>query len=424
MTRGRLLTIFFTGILLIGLLPGTAFPEEGLSLEALIDEAVKANPEIRTLEYRVGSLKAAAPQAGSLPDPLLTLGVDNVPVSDPSFDAFLPTSKVIGFSQKVPFPGKLALKEEAAEKRAESGDLIYRDKITEIVKRVKEAYFDLLFINQSIRINERNKELLSGLADVAATKYSVGNGLQQDVLKAQVELSKIIDELIVLRQKKETAKARINTLLNRAPQAPLADPEEKETTPFTFTLEELEAKTLKASLPLKAIDRLIEGSTADLHLAKKEFYPDFNFAVTYKQREEGANFPGDDWFSAFITVNIPLYAKRKQHQGVIESQAELSRRESTYNEVKNRILFEVKDSFEEIEKEGELIHLYEEGFLPQARQSLDSAISGYQVDKVDFLTLVDNQLTLLKFELAYARTLANYEKQLARMEAIVDERLF
>jgi len=412
------------GFLLIGTLPATTFSEERLSLKGLIDEAVKANPEIRTLKNRVASLKAAAPQAGTLPDPMLTIGVDNVPVSDPSFDAFLPTSKVIGLSQKVPFPGKLALKEEAANLRADSMESLYRDKVTEIVKRVKEAYFDLLFIDQSIRINERNRELIKGLADVAATKYSVGKGLQQDVLKAQVELSKIIDELIVLRQKKETARARINTLLNRPPKAPLADPEERETTPFSFTLEELEAKALKTSLPLKAMARLIEGSEADLRLAKKEFFPDFNFAVTYKQREDGANFPGDDWFSAFITVNIPLYAKRKQRQGVIESQAELARRESIYDEVKNRILFEVKNTFDEIKKEGELIHLYEEGFLPQARQSLDSAISGYQVDKVDFLTLVDNQLTLLKFELAYARTLANYEKQLAKMEAIVDERLF
>jgi len=424
MTRGKLFTIFLMGFLLIGTLPATTFSEERLSLKGLIDEAVKANPEIRTLKNRVASLKAAAPQAGTLPDPMLTIGVDNVPVSDPSFDAFLPTSKVIGLSQKVPFPGKLALKEEAANLRADSMESLYRDKVTEIVKRVKEAYFDLLFIDQSIRINERNRELIKGLADVAATKYSVGKGLQQDVLKAQVELSKIIDELIVLRQKKETARARINTLLNRPPKAPLADPEERETTPFSFTLEELEAKALKTSLPLKAMARLIEGSEADLRLAKKEFFPDFNFAVTYKQREDGANFPGDDWFSAFITVNIPLYAKRKQRQGVIESQAELARRESIYDEVKNRILFEVKNTFDEIKKEGELIHLYEEGFLPQARQSLDSAISGYQVDKVDFLTLVDNQLTLLKFELAYARTLANYEKQLAKMEAIVDERLF
>lgn len=424
MNWGKLLTIFFAGFLLIGTLPATTFSEGPLSLKELIDEAVKANPEIRTLKNRVASLRAAAPQVGTLPDPLLTIGVDNVPVSDPSFDAFLPTSKVIGLSQKVPFPGKLALKEKAANLRADSMESIYRDKVTEIIKRVKDAYFDLHFINQSIRINERNRELLSGLADVAATKYSVGNGLQQDVLKAQVELSKILDNLIVLRQKKETARARINTLLNRPPEAPLADPGERGTTPFSFTLEELNAKALKTSLPLKAMTRLIEGSEADLHLAEKEFFPDFNFAVTYKQREEGANFPGDDWFSAFITVNIPLYAKRKQRQGVIESQAELARRESTYNEVKNRVLFEVKDTFEEIEKEGELIQLYEKGFLPQARQSLDSAISGYQVDKVDFLTLVDNQLTLLRFELAYARTLADYEKQLARMEAIVDERLF
>ncbi len=424
MARGILFTILIGGVLLAGTFPIAAFGAEKLTLKTLIDEAVKVNPEIRTLKNRVQSFRAVTPQAGALPDPLLTVGVDNVPVSDPSFDAFLPTSKVIGLSQKFPFPGKLALKEKAADLRADSMDALYRDRVTEIVRRVKEAYFDLLFIDQSIRINERNKKLLSGLADVAATKYSVGKGLQQDVLKAQVELSKIINDLIVLHQQRETAKARINTLLNRAPQAPLGDPGEQPVTPFAYKLDELEAKALEKSLPLLAARKLIEGSEADLRFAEKAILPDFNFAVTYKQREEGANFPGDDWFSAFLTVNIPLYAKRKQKQGVIESQAEMARRESAYDEVKNRILFKVKDTFEEIEKKAKLIQLYKTGFLPQARQSLDSAISGYQVDKVDFLTLVDNQLTLLKFELAYASTRADYEKKLAQMEAVVDEKLF
>jgi outer membrane protein TolC len=110
--------------------------------------------------------------------------------------------------------------------------------------------------------------------------------------------------------------------------------------------------------------------------------------------------------------------------GVVEAEANLARAQSRYVEVKNQLLFDIKDAYVEVKKGEELVALFEEGFLPQARQSLDSAISGYRVDKVDFLTLVDNQLTLLKFELGYYRTLTDYEKKLAELEAIVDQRLF
>ncbi len=403
---------------------GTAMAEETLILNELIDEAVAQNPEIVSFKMRTEALKAAVPQAGALDDPMISIGVDNVPVNDPSFDEFLPTSKILGISQKFPFPGKLALKEEVAEKRAETAEAVYQNKITEIIARVKAAYFDLYFVTKSIQINERNRELLKGLSEIAATKYSVGRGLQQDVLKAQVELSKILDELIVLRQKKETSKARINILLNRLPQSPLPDPGDPAVTTFNFSLEELQEMAMKSSFPLQGIQKVIESNEAALAFAKKQYYPDFNFAVKYKQREEGSNFRGDDWFSASVSMNIPLYYKKKQDFGVIEAEFNLARAHSRYQEIRNQVLFKVKDAYEEIRKGEELIRLYEEGFLPQARQSLDSAISGYQVDKVDFLTLVDNQLTLLKFELAYYRTLTSYEKELAELEEVVDQRLF
>ncbi len=417
------MTTLWMAAILTGM-SGSSAAEEILSLADLIDEAVAQNPEIVSFKMQAEALKAAVPQAGALDDPMITIGVDNLPVNDPSFDEFLPTSKVLGLSQKVPFPGKLALKEEVADRRAATAKAVYQDKITEIIRRVKVAYYDLFFINKSMQINERNLDLLKGLAGIAATKYSVGRGLQQDVLKAQVELSKILDELIVLRQKKETAKARINTLLNRLPQSPLPDPGEPAMTKFDLSLENLQEMALQSSFPLQAMQQVIESNEAALAFAKKQYYPDFNFALKYKQREEGRNFKGDDWVSASVTVNIPLYYKKKQDFGVVEAESNLARAHSRYVEVKNKILFELKDAYEEIKKGKELIRLYEKGFLPQARQSLDSAISGYQVDKVDFLTLVDNQLTLLRFDLAYYRTFTDYEKKLAELEAVVDKRLF
>ncbi len=419
--------IFITGLWILGV-QGIGLDlwaaEDRLSLEALIEEAVAQNPEIRSSRYRMDASRASVSQAGALDDPMLMMGVDNVPIGDLSFDEFLPTSKVLGISQKVPFPGKLALKREAAAKAADSTAALYQDKIMEIVKRVKVAYYDLFYINRAIQINERNRALVEGLAETAATKYSVGTGLQQDVLKAQVELSKILSRLIVLKQAETTAKARINTLLNRRPESPLPDPGEVHRTPFDFTPEALQEMALGSSLSLKAMEQVVESNEATVALAKKQYYPDFNLALTYKNRETGETFKGDDWFSAFVTVNIPLYYKNKQDAAVVQATSELARAESKYLDVKNDVLFDVQALFEEIRKGAELLELYQAGFLPQAKQSLDAAISGYQVNKVDFLTLVDNQLTLLKFELGYYRTLTEYEKKLAELEAILDRRLF
>ncbi|MCH8157008.1 MAG: TolC family protein, partial [Nitrospinae bacterium] len=260
---------------------------------------------------------------------------------------------------------------------------------------------------------------------IAETKYSVGKGVQQDVLKAQVELSQIIDELIQLKQKGKTEKARLNTLMNLLPQKPISIPRGLTKTRFSYNIDELQKMAEESRPVLKQIMRLKERFQVAKQLAEREYYPDFNVGFRYGQREDGPRrLERPDFFSAFVGINIPLWHKTKQSRKVAEEGFQIDRVQDAYNNLRNRIFLKIKEQMDEEARGSETLDLIEKGILPQARQSLESALAGYPVDKVDFLTLLDNQITLFRWEIKYYRELASYEKTLAELENVVGKSLF
>ena len=399
-----------------------------LKLDELVDEALKNNPEIKVFENRFKALSQRPSQEGTLDDPKLTLGVTNLPTDEFNFNTESMTQKEIGISQMFPFPGKLRLRSEIAQKEADASEKEYYDKKNEITEKVKTAYYELFFINKSIEITEKNKELLTQFVKIAETKYSVGQGIQQDILKAQVELSKIINELIKLEQQKETAQARLNTLLYRSPENPLGKPQEIEKTKFLFSLEELMKRAQAKRPALLGIKDIVEQYEKSYALAKKNYYPDFDFSLAYGQRDSlkfrGINQGLPDMISATVTINLPVWRSRKLDKRVEETLADKRMAEEQYNSFKNEIYFNLKDIMAEVKKGESLLELYKTGIIPQATQSLESAMAGYQVNKIDFLTLLDSQITLFNYEIEYYKVLSEYEKKLATLETVVGERLF
>jgi outer membrane protein TolC len=322
--------------------------------------------------------------------------------------------------QMIPFPGKLKLKEEIAVSEYNSIGQNYEDIKNFIIKNVKIAYYDLFFIDKSIEITKKNKLLLQEFVKIAETKYSVGKGLQQDVLKAQVELSKLIDKLISLHQKRESIKARLNTLLNRPPESPLGKIKEIKRSKFNLSLEELKQIALENRPLLKALEYIIKRNEVAYKLAKKDYFPNFNLSFAYTQREDlKTGIKMYDFFSGMISINIPLYFYRKQRKKIEETALNIAMTKEQYNSLKNEIFFQIENILEELKKDEQLIELFKTGIIPQATQSLNSAISGYQVDKVDFITLLHNQVTLFNYEIDFYRVLTNFEKKLAELEAVV-----
>jgi outer membrane protein TolC len=361
-------------------------------IDKLIEEAVNNNPELKIFEEKIQVFKERPSQARSLDDPRLRLSIMNLPVDTFRFDQAPMTQKKISIMQKFPFPGKLTLKSEMAEKELEIVKEEYVDKKNNIIMKVKVVYQNILFIYNAIEITEGNRGLLKEFVEIAETKYTVGKGIQQDVLKAQVELSKMIDRLIVLEQKRQTAVARLNTLLNRPTQMPFTDIGQIKQTSFNLTFEELQKIAEEERPVLIGLRHLIERYRFAYKLAEKDYYPDFDFVIGYGQRDDSLTVERSDFLSGSIMLNIPIWYKTKESRKVAEEKANMRKTTEQYNSMKNEIFFQIKDILTEIERYNQEIELFDTGLIPQSTLSLESAIAGYKVNKVDFITLVNNQM--------------------------------
>jgi len=397
---------------------------ELVELQKLINEALQKNPDYLSAQKQWESAKAQIPQAGALPDPSLGLAVANLPVNSFAFDQEPMTGKKILLMQMFPFPGKLGLKEDIADYQAQVVEQQVEELKNNLIKNVKLTYYNLFLIDKTIEIVEKNKTLLQQFVQVAETKYSVGKGLQQDVLKAQVELSKLSDKLISLQQKRNTFVFQFNKLLNRDIGSIVGKTAELNKSESQFTPDELHELGLKHRPLLKSWQLLIEKSKSANKLAKLDYLPDFSLGAAYTQRDDlSSGMKMYDFFSVELKVSLPLYFYKKQSKKAEETQLMINSIEDKYNSVKNEVLFQIEDTFTELDKNAKLIDLYKTGIIPQASQSLNSAMSGYQVDKVDFLTLLNNQMTLFNYEIEYYKVLVDHEKNLAELEAVVGKNL-
>ena len=252
-------------ILILSCLPGdlTAGPDEDLLyLDDLIEEAVRANPEILRDAGLVHSSQSVPSQAGSLPDPVLMLGIKNVGFDEITRGDEMMSTASVSIGQAIPFPGKLGMKEKIAGKNAERMEEKYNATVLSVIARLKVAYFDYYFAEKSIDIIRKDKELLETFEKTAQARYEVGEGIQQDVLKAQVEISRLMERLTIKEQEREETTARINRLINRPPSSPLPAPSGLEKSMLEHGLDELNRIALETSPLLKAESHAFQRDNA------------------------------------------------------------------------------------------------------------------------------------------------------------------
>ncbi|MEW6105931.1 MAG: TolC family protein [Bacillota bacterium] len=402
---------FFLGLLVSWVWGVCAFAteeneEQLLNLLALIQEAAENNPEIGAARQRWEAAKAVIPQVQTLPDPRLNFGYKDI----------LEREAMYGFSQEIPFPGKLRLRGEIAAREAERAEQEYLATRLRVIARLKEAYYDLCFVYKSIDIISKNKLLLVDFESTAKARYAVGRAVQQDVFRAQTEISRVFARLAILEQRRESVQAEINRLVNRPPTDPLGRPQEvHQVTPLTHSLAELTAMLGHASPLLRAQVKGVERGDRAVALAKREYFPDFG-VDTFGFRNETMRENG---YQVMFGIKIPLYYASKQREGVREAFASREAAAQELQAVRQELLFRLKDNVALVQRAARLITILRDAIIQQATLTLESAQAGYAVGTVDFLTLLNSLLTLQENELELHEQIVEHEKAVARIEEII-----
>lgn len=381
------------------------------SLPDLVRSALDRNPEVQEARHRLETKRARVPQVGALPDPMLMYGVNNEgrPVPFQSLGQADFSEVYLGVSQDVPFPGKRGLREKVAADEVAAEEWTYEAVKRRVAADVADAYYEIYSVQAAQDILERNRRLAEQLVSVATTRYSVGQGAQHDVLEAEVEVSRLDEEATRLQQRRAVAEAMLDSLLPGALSAAVR-PSPISTTPLPETLDQLLARAETESPLMREKERMSIQTETRVSLAQRERLPDLGFNFTYHNRGKL-----DPYYSFGGTVTLPLYAGRKQAKAVEEAASDHAAAQSALDAARAQVRYAVTQAFSMASTSDRLLHLYDEGILKQTRLALDSALSQYQVGKIDFLTLVASWKRLLEYELTYQEQLAEHEKAIARL---------
>lgn len=399
--------------------PGAPAREGTTPLAQLVSEALQNNPEIQAARKEREAAQQRIAPAGALDDPMLEAGVVNVPTNSFRFDREDMTMKMIGISQRFPYPGKRGLRQDVAARDAQSVGHGYQETMNRVARETRAAYFDLALVIESTRLVEKNKLILEQFLKIAETRYAVGQGNQADVLKAQTQLSKMVDELIKLARERPMIEAELNRALGRAPGAAAPLPETPQLQEVTLPLDELREKALRERPQLLALHSTIARTEKAVELARKDYYPDFDVRFSYAQRD---NMPDgtirSDMVNFTVAINLPVWRATKIGPRVAEAQAMREQALNMYEAQRNELVMKLRQQVAAAEQNLRSARLYRGDILPQARLTVEAALAAYRVNRVDFLTLLDNQMTVFSYEIAYVTAVANYNKALAEIDLL------
>jgi len=398
--------------------------ESILTLDLAIKHALAGNPGLVEIKARAEAMAAIPPQAGSLPDPTVNFDMLNVPTR--SFDLRQEdmTMMGMGVSQAIPFPGKLALREKIAEQEA----LAAADSVDEarlrLVREVKQSWWQLFYYERALNLLDETEHVFQQLIDITQAKYTVGKGTQQDVLLTQLELSKLKDEKLNLISMRHALSARFNALLDRVPEKSVQIPAEAEFKLPVIVESTLQDKVLQSRPLFSQHRKMLDAALAKVDLAKQDFYPDFTIGAGYAFRQ---NTPTgqlrSDLASVQLSMNVPIYADRKQAKAVDQRQSELLQEQYALQDEHHKIRAEIAAKAAEYQHAKEKLLLLEHEIIPQAQQTVNSLLAGYQVSQTNFTDLLRTQLSLFQYQTQYWQALVSTQEILAELSAEVGEEL-
>jgi outer membrane protein, heavy metal efflux system len=391
--------------------------EKTFGPQDLVNGLMQNNPAIQAARSRFEAATKRPSQAGTLPEP--TASYTNFGVGHP-FSRLNGSNfayQGLGVSQEFPFPGKLGLASEQAKREAESEQQNYRSVVLGVTARMKVAWYEWLAVQKAIELTRKGRDLLSRFEEIARNRYTVGKGLQQDVLKAQFEVFAVEQQFAMLDEKRQRAEAEIASLL-AVPAVVLRSPGEIQPSSFSLPLEEL-LRAANDSPGVLAEQKMVDASAVGINRSLKDFRPDFG--VDLQWQHTGSNFP--DYYMATAHVKIPIYYARRQRYALEESYSRLAEAKQDYRSAQQQAIFQVKDQYLAIQSSERILKLYKTTLLPQAQLTVDAASAAYEVGSSDFLTLLTNLTNLITLERQYYDEVARHEEAIVRLEPIVGREL-
>jgi len=388
-----------------------------VKLADLLAEAERSNPQIQAARHGWESAKQVPTQVSTLPDPQFVL--QQVSVGSPRPFAGYTNSDFayvgLGVSQDLPYPGKLRLRGEIAKKDADVTQQKYESARRAILAEVKMAYFKLAYLAKRQTILVGDGQLLQQVEQSAESRYRNGMGNQQEVLQAQLERTKLLREITTDQLEAGKVQAEIKQLLNRPQSSPDIETIELSETTAAYTYEQLLAAANTNNPEIAGAQKMVEKQGLQVDLAKKDFYPDFNLQYMW-QRTDPAQFRA--YYVVTLGVRIPIYRGRHQQPELAQAEAEQSRAKSDHEVQTQQIAFQIRQQFLGTEKSAELLKIYREGLIPQARAELQAGMAAYQSNRQDFQALLASFVDVLKLDEEYWQTLSEHEMALAQIEAV------
>jgi outer membrane protein, heavy metal efflux system len=384
------------------------------SLPQLLEEARRNNPDILAARRGWQAAAQVPTQVATMPDP--TVSVQHLSVGSPRPFAGYTNSDFayigLGISQDLPYPGKLRLKGEAAREDV----AIARDKLDtvtrSVLQQVKEAYFQLAAAQETLAVLDRDGRLLEQIENIADARYRVGQGIQQDVLRAQLERTKLLRETANQRQMLGSAHAQLTKLLNRPADSPDLSAERLVETPLRYEAEELLAKARTQNPAIASQQEMVKRQSLGVEMARKDRYPDFS--LQYQWQHTGEQFR--DYYMVTFSARLPIYRSRKLNPELAQATEELSRSEREYESQIQATYFDVRDQYLAAQTASQLLTIYRDGLIPQALATYQAGLVAYQGGRQDFEALISSFMDVLNFDREYWKTLAEHETALSRIE--------
>lgn len=392
------------------------------TLEDYLAYAAIQSPALRRAFYRWKSALEKTGYAGALPDPMITYGyfIENVETR------VGPQNQRFGIKQAFPWFGTLGAKKDIAQEAANAAYRKYEAEKLKLFYSVKAAYYDLYFLGRDIAITEDNLELMKFWEAVARTKYKVALKSHPDIIKAQVELGKLEDRLLTLRDKIEPTVARLRAILNLSNSVALSIPSTMDTIESPVNSDVVLKNALDYNPNLSAMLHIIDKEQAGVRLAGKASFPNFTVGIDYVETSEALNpamtESGKDPLMVGVGINLPIWFG-KNNAKKREAAAKLKTAEYDYADARNRltalverIVFKHSDALRKTQ-------LYRDGLIPKAEQALNASYTAYQAGKADFLNVLDAQRQLLAFQLQFERSYTDLATRRAEIEMITGKEI-